>query len=75
LFVPQGIKPSIKNFGRIDRLQGTLNQLGYIHAKPNAITLNAAAPILFELSPLVTAGSTISEGDPLPTEHKAGSGH
>jgi hypothetical protein len=30
LFVLQGVKPPIKNFGRIDRFHGILYQLGYM---------------------------------------------
>ena len=34
LFVSQGVKPSVKNFGRIDRLHGALYQLGYENVNP-----------------------------------------
>lgn len=34
LFVFQRVKPSVKNFGRVDRLHGELYQLGYTAVNP-----------------------------------------
>ncbi len=49
LFVSQGVKPSVKNFGRVDRLHGALYQLGYTN-----VNLTKSFAKLLGLKPVTT---------------------